>query len=33
MQSRDFISRLLVVDEDARMTMAAALEHPWIAAV
>jgi hypothetical protein len=32
-QAKDFIRRLLVVDEAARMTMAEALQHPWLADV
>ncbi len=33
MQAMEFIRRLLVVDEAARMTMAEALLHPWLATV
>jgi serine/threonine protein kinase len=30
-QAKDFIRRLIVVDPAARMTLAEALEHPWLA--
>jgi hypothetical protein len=30
-QARSFVERLLVVDSEARMTIAQALEHPWLA--
>jgi serine/threonine protein kinase len=30
-QAKDFIKRLLVVDAGARMSMAEALQHPWLA--
>ena len=29
-QGQNFIKRLLVVDEGARMTLAEALQHPWL---
>ena len=32
-QAKDFIKRLLVVDAGARMSMAEALQHPWLAHV